>query len=187
MKRLRCVAVLLAAAVIMFALCSCGTSGKPVFENALKALSAPDFEKLSLYVTDDSLEEINSLCGYFSSLDDNKAQAYAGLMKNVGVASYYEETKDSDGNVTLSLRLRHIDVTKLLYDVATEISVSGAPSGDVISDICSSDRIENYIVYDDITAELVKTGAGLRLKADGKSSLSKELEAVTLLRWLSLH
>ncbi len=187
MKCLRCVAVLLMTAVIISALCSCGASGKTVFENALKAFSAPDFEKLSLYVTDDSLEEINSVRGYFSSLDDDKSQAYARLMTNVGVASYYSETKDSDGSVTLSLRLRHIDVTKLLYDVATEISVSGTPSGEVISDICSSDRIENYIVYDDITAELVKTSDGLRLKADGESELAKELEVTALLRWLSLH
>ena len=53
--------------------------------------------------------------------------------------------------------------------------------------MCSSGRIENYIVYGDVTAELIKTESGLRLKADGESKLAKELEAATLLRWLSLH
>ena len=74
-----------------------------------------------------------------------------------------------------------------LTDPSTEISVSGTPSGEVISNMCSSGRIENYIVYGDVTAELIKTESGLRLKADGESKLSKELEVAILLRWLSLH
>ena len=187
MKCLRYVALLLTVAIIIFAFCSCGTSGKTIFENALKAISTPDFEKLSFYVTDGSLEEIYSMREYFSLLDDDKSEAYARLMSNVGVASYYNEANDSDGNITLSLRLKHVDITKLLYDVATEISVSGTPSGEVISNMCSSGRIENYIVYGDVTAELIKTESGLRLKADGESKLSKELEVAILLRWLSLH
>ena len=57
----------------------------------------------------------------------------------------------------------------------------------MISNMCLSGRIENYIVYGDVTAELIKTESGLRLKADGESKLSKELEVAILLRWLSLH
>ena len=80
MKCLRYVALLLTVAIIIFAFCSCGTSGKTVFENALKAISAPDFEKLSLCVTNDSLEEIYSMREYFSLLDDDKSEAYALLI-----------------------------------------------------------------------------------------------------------
>lgn len=187
LKYLRCIAILLTLAVITVAFCSCGISSKTVLENTLKAISAPDFEKLLSYVTDNSLEEIYSMREHFLSLDDGRAEAYSKLMANVGVASYYGETKDSNGNVTLSFRLKHIDVTKLLYDIATEISVSGTPSWQAISDMCSSGGIESYIVYDDIKAELVKADGEFRLKTDGDSELSKALEAVTLLRWLSLH
>ena len=88
MKCLRYVALLLTVAIIIFAFCSCGTSGKTIFENAWKAISTPDFEKLSFYVTDGSLEEIYSMREYFSLLDDDKSEAYARLMSNVGVASY---------------------------------------------------------------------------------------------------
>ena len=66
MKCLRYIALLLTVAIIIFAFCSCGTSGKTVFENALKAISAPDFEKLSFYVKDGSLKEIYSMREYFS-------------------------------------------------------------------------------------------------------------------------
>ena len=90
-------------------------------------------------------------------------------------------------DTAVTFRLRHINFDELLRDVATENSVEGTPTAEIISKICASEKINGYIVYDDVTASIVRAGRRSYVEFDRNSELSGVLGATAFLRWLSSH
>ena len=172
-----------------FCLGACATSEKTLVEKTIEAVSNADIDGLSGLVATGSEDNVNIMRGYFSAFDDEKLAAYKLLMKNVGVVSYSDENKSASGSTdtTVTFRLKHIDFDELMCDVETEISVDGTPSAEVISKICSSEKINGYIIYDDVTASVVRMGRRSFVEFGQKSEFFEVMGISAFLRWFSSH
>ena len=170
-------------------LCSCGVSDKTLVEKTIGAVSKANFDELDRLTAAGSEENVRTMREYFSRLDDEKVSAYVLLMKNIEIVSYRDENKYGAGasDTAVTFRLRHINFDELLRDVATENSVEGTPTAEIISKICASEKINGYIVYDDVTASIVRAGRRGYVEFDRNSELSGVLGATAFLRWLSSH
>ncbi len=173
----------------VFGLGACAMSEKTLVEKTIAAVSNADVDGLSGLVTAESEDNVNIMRGYFSALDDEKLAAYKLLMKNVGVVSYSDENKSVSGSTgaTVTFRLKHIDFDELMRDVETEISVDGTPSAEVVSKICASEKINGYIIYDDVTASVVRMGRRSFVEFGQKSEFSEAMGVSAFLRWFSSH